>query len=145
MKKLLTIILILALAVPAAALMDEETEIIVGKWSFYWDTRPMNAEYNNGKPIMEFLVHSMDLYFYSDNTAYMTMASMDKSGKFKQEWPAMDGVWMKTGDNEYTANFHGTTYKISFDENDRLLLPMTDKVSYPFVKIPFYDYITETK
>lgn len=146
MKRLIAIILILALAVPAVALMEEnETDQIIGKWTFYWDTRPMNEEYNNGKPIMDFLVHSMDLYFFADNVAYMTMASMNKSGNFRQEYPAMDGVWMKTKDNEYTANFHGTTYKISFDGSGRLLLPMTDKVSYPFVKTPFYDYMSESK
>lgn len=145
MKRLITIILILVLTLPAISSMAEDSEPIIGKWSFYWDTRPMNEEYNNGKPIMKFLVHSMDLYFYNDNTAYMTMATMDKAGSFKQEWPAMDGVWMKTDSNEYTANFHGTTYIISFDENGRLMLPMTDKVSYPFVKVPFYDYMNESK
>lgn len=145
-KKLIIAILILALILPAAALMEEaETDPIVGKWSFYWDTRPMNEKYNNGKPLMVFLVQSMDLYFFSDNVAYMTMASLNKSGSFEQEWPAMDGVWMKTGDNEYIANFHGTTYKITFDENGRLMLPMTDKISYPLVKTPFYDYISESK
>ena len=145
MKRLITVILLLALAMPATASMEgTKNEIIIGKWSFYWDTIPMNNEYNNGKPMMKFLVHSMDLYFFDDNIAYMTMASTDTSGAFKQEWPAMDGVWMKTGDNKYTANFHGTSYKITFDENGRLLLPMTDKISYPFVKTPFYDYMSES-
>ena len=142
MKKLIAIILILSMLLPAAALAEDQDPII-GKWSFYWDTRPMNEKYNNGKPMMDFLIHSMDLYFLENNIAYMTMAKMDKSESFKQEWPAMDGVWLMTESGKYVANFKGTKYKIEFDDNDRLMFYMTEKVPYPFTRIPIFDYFAE--
>jgi hypothetical protein len=141
MKKLITIILILALLLPVAVLAEDDP--IVGKWSFYWDTRPMNEQYNNGKPLTSFLVNSMDLYFFADGTAYMTMAYMDTAGKFTQEYPAIDGVWMASGDGEYVANFHGVKYRITFDSEGFLRLYMKENLAYPFIHVPFYDFFAE--
>ena len=141
MKKLITIILILALAVPAVA-MAKDPASICGKWSFYWDTRPMNEEYNNGKPMMSFLVQSMDLYVYEDNTAYLTMASVKRSGEFYQEWPAMSGVWTFTGKG-FTFMLGNNKYNAEFDTNGRLLLYMVEDVPYPMYKTPGYDFMAE--
>lgn len=141
MKKLITITLILALLLPVAVLAEDDP--IVGKWSFYWDTRPMNEMYNGGKPLMSFLVNSMDLYFFDDNTAYMTMASMDTSGKFEQSGLLLDGVWTATGSGEYVVIFRGTRYSITLDDKGRLLLYMTSDTAYPFIHVPFYDFFAD--
>ena len=142
MKKLIAIILIVVLALPALAMSDGSTDIL-GKWSFYWDTRPMNDQYNNGKPMMSFLVLSMDLYFLEDNVAYMSMASMDTRGKFTQERNAMDGVWIETGEGTYTASFMGTKYKMEMDADGRLLFYMTESLPYPFIHVQSYDFFAE--
>ena len=141
MKKLITIILILALAVPAVASAKDPASIC-GKWSFYWDTRPMNDEYNNGKPMMSFLVQSMDMYVYDNYTAFLTMASMDKSGKFTQQYPAMDGVWLFLG-GKYKFVFNGNHYQAEFDTQGRLLFYMVEDVPYPMYKTPGYDFMAE--
>jgi len=142
MKKLIAIILIVVLALPVLAMSDGSTDIL-GKWSFYWDTRPMNDQYNNGKPLMSFLIHSIDLYFFEDNVAYMTSADMDTKGKFEQERVALDGVWIETGEGTFTANFKGTKYKMELDAEGRLLFYMTESVPYPFTKTPDYDFFAE--
>ena len=144
MKKLITIILLLALIVPASA-FAVDPDPICGKWSFYWDTRPMNETYNNGKPMMSFLVLSHDLYVYDDNTAYYSMAQIDTSGQFKQYYPAMDGVWTKTDANKYVFVINGKKYEAEIDKDNRLLLYTIQDVPYPFYKITSYDYVTETK
>lgn len=141
MKKLVAVVLLLALIVPTVAFARDPASVC-GKWSFYWDTRPMNETYNNGKPMMSFLVQSMDLYVYDDNTAYLTMASINKSGKFKQEWPAMDGVWMFSGD-KFIFVFNGSKYNAKFDTQGRLLLYMVEDTPYPMYRTPDYDFISE--
>ena len=141
MKKLITIVLIFALAVPAVAMAKDPSDVC-GKWSFYWDTRPMNEKYNNGKMMMSFLVQSLDLYVYDDNTAYLTMASMDKDGKFTQQYPAMSGVWVFTG-KQYTFMINGKKYEAAFDTKGRLLFYMTPGIPYPMYRTENYDFILE--
>lgn len=142
MRKLITIILILAMLLPAAALA-EDPDPILGRWCMYWDTRPMNEQYNNGKPMMSFLVLDYNLYLYEDNVLYFTSSSMKKDGTFKEEWPAYEGFWLNKGDGKYSVKLLSGTYDAEFDENGRLLVYMTKDVPYPFIRIPSYDFIKE--
>ena len=140
MKKFL-IALILLTFLPLFALA-EDPDPIVGRWCVYWDTRPMNEKYNSGKPMMSFLVLDYNLYIFEDNSLYLTQASVKKDGTFKAEWPALDGLWVKSGDNKYTLKFLAKTYTAEFDDQGRLLVYMAS-TPYPFIRIPSYDYFAE--
>lgn len=141
MKKLITVILILALLLPAAALADSEQ--FLGRWCYYWDTRPMNEEYNNGKPMMSFLVNNYDFYIYEDGTLYMVAASITKDNKFKLNYPQADGLWIDNGDGTITIRVANNTYKAKLDENGRLLVYMVKDIPYPYYKVPSYDFFAE--
>jgi hypothetical protein len=141
MKRLLAITLILTLLLPAAALADSEQYL--GRWCFYWDTRPMNDEYNNGKPMMSFIVNNYDFYIYEDGTVYMIAASIPKNSSFKLNYPQADGLWVDNGDGTITIKVLSNTYKAELDKSGRMLVYMTEKIPYPFYKIPSYDFFAE--
>ena len=141
MKKLLALILIIALLLPAAALADSEQYL--GRWCYYWDTRQMNEEYNNGKPMMSFLINNYDLYIFEDGTVYMVSASITKDNKFKLNYPEADGLWVDNGDGTITIRVLSHTYKAEMDEKGRLLVYMVDDIAYPYYKIPSYDFFAE--
>lgn len=144
MKKLIALALILALALPVLAFADEPTDAICGRWCFYWDTQPMNDEYNGGKPMMSFIVNNYDLYLYADGSAYLVAASIDKNGRFKLNYPASEGVWLANGTDDIRISVLGGPYKACLDEDGRLLVYMAKDIPYPFVRIPSYDFMKET-
>lgn len=141
MKKLITVFLVLALLLPAAAGADDPDPIL-GRWVMYWDTVPMNKEYNNGEPLMSFLVLDYNLFIYEDNELYFTQNSIKKDGTFKSEWPEYHGYWLPKDDGTYSLRLLNKTYKAEFDNQGRLLVYMS-KTPYPFIRIPSYDYIAE--
>ena len=143
MKKLFIVVLILVLALPSLALAGDLEDAICGRWNFYWDTRPMNDEYNGGKPMMSFLVNNYDFYIYEDGTVYFINASIDKNGKFKLNYPAADGLWTATSTEDITIRTMGNTYKARLDENGRLLVYMVVNIPYPYIRIPSYDFFAE--
>ncbi len=141
MKKLLTFILILSLLLPAAALADPEA--FAGRWCFYWDTRPMNEEHNNGKPMMSFLVNNYDLYLYEDGTAYFVAASITKTNTFNLNYPAAEGSWWESADGTIRISVVNSVYKAELDDNGRLLVYMVKDIPYPYYRIPSYDFFAE--
>jgi len=144
MKKWFALFLALVLLLPAAALADL-TEDLSGRWCFYWDTRPMNETYNNGKPMMSFLVQNYDFYIYSDGTMSFVSASVKTSGAFSLNYPAVDGLWMATDADHITIRTMNRTLPARLDDQGRLLVYFVEDVPYPFIKIPSYDYIEETR
>ena len=143
MKKFLSIVLILALLIPAFA-FSEEPDPICGRWSFYWDTRPMNEQYNNGDPMMSFLILGYDLIVFEDNSLQFIMSSIPKDGKFKLQWPAYEGWWMAKDDGTYTLKLTDGKHNAEFDDQGRLLVYIVDNIPYPFYLVPSYDYMSET-
>lgn len=145
MKKLVLFALVLALLLPAASFSEDAAQDpICGRWVFYWDTRPMNEAYNNGEPMLSFLIQDYDLFVFDDNSLQFVMSSLPKNGNFKTEWPTYEGWWMKKDDGTYTLKLTGGKYKAEFDDQGRLLVYIVDTVPYPFISVPNYDYIAET-
>ena len=141
MKRFLSVFLILVLLIPAASFADDPDPIL-GRWCVYWDTRPMNEKYNNGDPMMSFLVLDYNLYIFDDNSLYLVQSSINKKGRFSLEYPAAEGLWLKTGENKYTLKLLNKTINAEFDDHGRLLVYFAS-TPYPFIHIPSYDYFSE--
>ena len=136
MKKLITIILILAI-LPAAALSEESAASPVGMWSFYWDARELNESLGS-KNRMSFDIQCYNLYIFDDGSAYMTSGNI-RDGKTDFSMGALSGIWI--GDaNEMTIRVGNQTYKAWINESDRLFLKMTDSMAFIFTRISSYDY-----
>ena len=132
MKKLIAVILILALLLPAAALADP-----AGMWSFYWDARELNESLGS-KNRMSFDIQCYNLYLFDDGSAYMSSCDV-LNGKANFSLGALSGVWI--GDNnDMTIRVGDQTYKAWIDEEDRLFLKMTDKMAFIFTRISSYNY-----
>lgn len=131
MKRLITIILILALALPAAALADP-----VGMWSFYWDARELNESLGSNR--MSFDIESYNLYLFDDGSAYMSNCDV-VNGKANFSLGALSGVWVGD-DTELTIRVGDQTYKAWIDENDRLFLKMTSNIAFIFTRISSFNY-----
>lgn len=143
MKKLIALILILAVLLPVSALAGDVEDAVCGRWCFYWDTRPMNEKYNFGKPMMSFLILNYDLYLYEDGTLSFTSVVIDKNGTFKLSYPAADGLWTAADADHITIRTMSSTYQGLIDENGRLLVYMVEDIPYPFLKVPSYDFFAE--
>ena len=145
MKKLITVALILALRLPAASFAESaDPDPICGRWSYYWDTRPMNEEYNGGDPMMSFIILGYDLFIFEDNSLQFIMSSIPKDGNFKLQWPAYEGWWTVKDDGTYTLKLTDGKHKAEFDDRGRLLVYIADGIPYPFYLVPSYDYMSET-
>ena len=145
MKKFFALLLALALLLSVPAFAEDVTDELCGRWCFYWDTRPMNNTYNNGKPMMSFLINCYDFYIFEDGTFRWTSAYMDTDGTFELNYPAVTGLWAATGRDRIVLTALNKTFNCSLDDSGRLLFYMIDDLPYPFVKIPSYDFIEETK
>lgn len=132
MKKLITIILIIALILPAPALMEENTSPVTGKWSCYFDIASLGEAYLK---VMSYSLMVYDLYLFENGSAYMTNLSIDKkTGKPDFSFGALDGVWI--GDSsDMTIKVGSQTYKASISEDGYLLLYMTKSVPMAFVRV----------
>ena len=143
MKKLIALFLILAVLLPSASLAGDVEDALCGRWCFYWDTRPMNEEYNNGKPMMSFLINNYDLFIYEDGTLSFVSSNVDTTGFFNLDYPAADGLWTATDPDHITITLLNNSYPCRLDENGRLLFYMVSNLPYPFIKIPSYDFFAE--
>ena len=143
MKRLFCLLFAFVLVLPSIGLAGDLEDTICGRWCYYWDTRPMNEKYNNGKPMMSFLVNNYDFYLYEDGTMYFVSASIDKNGKFKLNYPAADGLWTANSADDITIRTMKNTYHAKLDEGGRLLVYMVDDIAYPFIHIPSYNFFAE--
>lgn len=143
MKRFVCLLFVFVLFLPAISFSGDLEDAICGRWCYYWDTRPMNEEYNNGKPMMSFLINNYDFYLYEDGTMYFVSASIDKNGKFKLNYPAADGLWSANSTDDITIRTMKNTYKAKLDENGRLLVYIVEGIPYPFIRVPSYDFFAE--
>jgi hypothetical protein len=135
MKKLITIILLLALIAPAVSMADDT---ISGKWSFFWDRRNMNDD---------ILLINMDLIILSNNASFLIISRVKRGEKtFYTEEPTAVGTCMPDDDGGYTLYinnaFPPVQYPIELDDEGRLLLKFDDNVVYPFIRTQSYEGVT---
>lgn len=139
MKKLVAVILLLALIMPAAALGDDS---IAGKWSFFWDKR-----YVNDKSDVIFI--NMDLILLENHFAFLITSSIPKDKlNFVIDEPPAKGTWMPDEGNEgyifYINNaYPPVQYPMELDANGRLVLKFSDSAVYPFVKTQSYEGVVQ--
>ena len=98
MKKLITIILILALALPALALAESEGPLYVEKhYSLHIDSHDNGFNYGNGSRLFTFDSYTLDLYLMSDQ----------KNG-YLMETTCIDGIFLSSGTMEVKlVDFNG--------------------------------------
>jgi len=112
MKKLLTVILILAIAMPAAVLAENAgrnigTNSVFGKWTLYFDAR----EYNKTSAYpMDFDIQSIDLYIFENGSCYIVPFEI-KNGTMTQTLP-VSGIWIGN-ESEITMQFGDQVYKLT--------------------------------
>ena len=138
MKKLITIILILALLLPASALADRDK--IVGSWYVLNDYTeyPELASTSNGCDII-----IMIYTFFEDGTIMCT--ENDIVGKTGNVQSSPTGKWEKTGDTyKYSMIGFGEGI-IKFEEENSILLSFLDQGYFRMHKMiclnPYKDYV----
>ena len=139
MKRLIAIILILALSVPAAALAFDKggtsEETVFGKWSVYFDLR----EYNKTalQPV-DFDVQSLDLYIYENGACYISIFKI-KDGAVVPD-SILSGIWI--GDEkDITMRFGEQVYKASIDYMGVMTL-QTMTVAFKMIRVDAADPLT---
>ena len=139
MKRLITIILILALAVPAAALADDR-DPIVRAWYMYYNK--LDA------PEMESAFKGIDqqsgiYFFYEDGIIYISSIAISK----KDGTPGYlsCGKWEKVN-GKYNVSIMGIGQGEALIEGDNLLVNIQDNYYFILHKLipinPFTDYVT---
>ena len=139
MKRLITIILILALAVPAAALADfkggASTATVFGKWSVYFDVREIN------KTLLQkadFDIRAIDLYIFENGSCYISTFEI-KDGTLSPN-TTISGIWI--GDEkDITMRFGEQVYKASIDYVGVLTL-QTMNYAYKMLRVEPVDPMT---
>ena len=142
MKKLLTIILAMALILPTVSMADSPK--ITGKWSCYLDWTQFKQ---NVQDVMDDSLLVYDLYLFEDGTAYLTAMNIPKKTKqpvFQEG--ALSGTW--TGDASYIKIniVPGDTWPAKITDDGYLVMYMTD-AGMVFVRVDtterFYHELTD--
>ena len=113
MKRLIIIILIIAMTVPASASVYEKGgtshATVFGKWTLYFDAR----EYNKTSLYpTDFDVQSLDLYIYENGSCYMSTMQI-KNGQLTPP-NTISGIWIGD-DQNITMQYGDLTYKAYID------------------------------
>ena len=139
MKRLIAIILILALAVPAAALADDR-DPIVRAWYMYYNK--LDA------PEMESAFKGIDqqsciYFFYEDGIIYISSIAI--SAKDGTPGYLSCGKWEKVN-GKYNVSIMGIGQGDALIEGDNLLVNIQDNYYFILHKLipinPFTDYVT---
>ena len=138
MKRLITIILILALIIPAAAIADDR-DPIVRAWYMYYN--------KFDAPEMESAFKGMDqqsgiYFFYEDGVIYISSIAI--SGKEGTPGYVSCGKWEKVND-KYIVSIMGIGQGDAIIEGDNLLINIQDNyylILHKLIPInPFTDYV----
>lgn len=123
MRKLVTIMLILALAVPAA--VAAENDPIVGGWYIMLDYNdmPYDDTLADGKNYMIYML------FFEESGTISGFSGESIQGAGFYGYGSTLGTWLKNGDG-YTVNIIGIGISNSTIENDRLILFASDNIYY---------------
>ena len=123
MKRLITIILIIALAVPAAAI--SENDPIVGGWyiMFDYNDMPYTDPSVAGK---NYMIYTL---FFEESGSISGFSGESVQGVGFYGSGSTLGTWLKNGD-KYTVNIVGIGIGDATIENDRLIVKMTANIYY---------------
>lgn len=134
MKRLIAIILILVLIVPATAI-GEEKDPIIGPWyiMFEYKDSPYEDEMLAGKNYMIYIL----IFEESGTISGMSGESMKGIGFYGSG--STVGTWLKAGDT-YAATITGIGTSNPTIENDRLLIRMTENVHYVMRRMEIGDW-----
>ena len=126
MKKLITLILILALALPALALADESFSIL-GRWS-------LASSYD--EIINGYMLAKTDLIFFDDGNVFrFTVTKKNKDNDLTINHDV--GIWVGDIDN-MVIRFNNKTFKAYTDE-DGLLYLENDGITNKFFRIQYIE------
>ena len=137
MKKLLVIILAVALILPAAALM-EERDPIIGAWYMFVDTTlypEIKGAYNNNDFIY-------DVYFFTaEGSIYML--DMNMKGSDSNATVTVAGRWQKSND-KYIASIVGIGENELMLEGDTIILDLSNIINQQGIRTGARMYRTIT-
>ena len=115
MKRLIALILIMAVLVPAAALADGlgkyggTPATVYGKWTLYFDAR----EYNKTAAYpMDFDIQAIDLYIYENGSCYFDTFEI-RNGQLTNT-NTVTGIWIGS-DTDITMQFGELIYKANIE------------------------------
>lgn len=137
MKKLITIILILALALPALALA-EEPDPIVGVWYVMFDyaTYPGSADQTGGRSYMIYIMK-----FDTDGSISAVSTEAMQTGTFQSQGSKV-GTWEK-GENGYTLNVMGMGRNKAELSDGTLLVQVMENAWYVMRPMVIADWYTD--
>ncbi|MBO7711764.1 MAG: hypothetical protein J6S50_03105 [Oscillospiraceae bacterium] len=136
MKKLLTIILILALAVPALALA-EETDPIVGAWYVIFNYKELPPQ-----PAIEEKDYVVNVFVFEPSGALTFFALDAKKDNTREAYADISGKWTKK-DDKYTYSGIGIGNNLGLElDGDIIKVQITDNIWYVMHRMEwdsFYD------
>ena len=125
MKKLITIILILALALPALALADDVNKSIIGRWT-------IESSYDELE--LGFMFGKTDLIFFNDGNVYrFTVTKKNHANDITIDHDS--GIWIGENDT-FVIRFNNKTFKARIDDQGFLYLE-NDNIENMFVRVQF--------
>ena len=142
MKKLITMLLIMTLLLPAMA--HGESTDVTGKWSMYVDATRLSDDL---RAVFQYDLLVYDLYLFRNGAAYMTKLDIKKGTNDPDfSYGALSGIWI--GDAEdMTVRVADQTFKAKISDDGYLLLYITEKLPFPMVKVEttdrFYKELTQ--
>ena len=140
MKKLIALILILALALPAAALAASKRDPIIGYWYIFLDV----VQYPELKSSLENYDHGISMYYF-DDSGIIYLLENDVKDCVSTPSYASTGKWEKTGSG-YNVSILGIGETTLSLDGDAALLklpsyPLSMKLRKIYTFNPYTDYI----
>ena len=125
MKKLITIILILALTLPALALAEDINKNIVGRWT-------IESSYSELE--LGFMFGKTDLIFFNDGNVYrFTVTKKNHANDITIDHDC--GIWIGENGN-YVIRFDNKTFKAYIDDQGFLFLENED-ITNMFIRVQY--------
>jgi len=134
MKKLITIILIMALALPALALAEPDP--IVGAWYMLIDYSRYPFPEMQGKNYMIYVL------IFEESGIISGISGESAQGDGLTASGSTLGAWVKNGDS-YTVSMIGIGNNKAEFHGDRLHVQMLDNIWYSLQRMDFSDYYTD--
>jgi hypothetical protein len=125
MKKLITMLLILWLALPALAIADNVNTNIIGRWTIESSYSELEFGYMFGKT---------DLIFFNDGNVYrFTVTKKNHANDISIDHDS--GIWIGENNN-YVIRFNNKTFKAHIDEQGFLFLENED-ITNMFIRVQY--------
>jgi len=140
MRKLLAIVMIVLFALPSFSTAENEDNMILGKWSCYFDILKLPEKIQN---VYDYSLIAYDLYLFDNGSVYMTQViTPKKTGTPQFSYGAITGIWIGSRD-DMTIKVGDQTYKATISDDGYLLLFMTKTLPMAFVHVDTTDKMNE--